>query len=147
MTTGFYITTRVINKIIAEHYECITITKPAPPEIKDGITIYGSSTTERIPVQKGLVTSLEKCREYIHNNYLNVELTKTQVEDIFRYLCSDINWRIIVNNKKESELLNKIIIDLVIPIEEMTNSKGIYQKIIQEMENQNLFPKVQTPDK
>jgi hypothetical protein len=147
MTTGFYITTRVINKIIAEHYECITITKLAPPEIKDGITIYGSSTRERIPVQKGLVTSLEKCREYIHNNYLNVELTKTQVEDIFRYLCSDINWRIIVNNKKESEILNKIIIDLVIPIEEMTNSKGIYQKIIQEMENQNLFPKVQTPDK
>ena len=142
MTTGHYITTRVINKIIAEQTEYTTITRPTPPEIKDGITIYGSSTRERIPVQKGLVTSLEKCRDYIANKYLNVELTKTQVEDIFRYLCSDINWRIIINNKKESELLNKIIVDLVIPIEEMTNSKGIYEKIIQEMENQNLFPKI-----
>ena len=147
MTTGHYITTRVINKIIAEQTDYITVTRPTPPEIKDGITIYGTSTKERIPVQKELVTSLEKCRDYIHTKYLNVELTKTQVEDIFRYLCSDMNWRIIINNKKESELLNKIIIDLVIPIEELTNSQGIYEKIIREMENQNLFPKVQTSDK
>jgi Trm5-related predicted tRNA methylase len=147
MTTGHYITTRVINKIIAEQTEYITVTRPAPLEIKDGITIYGTSTKERIPVQKELVTSLEKCREYIHNKYLNIELTKTQVEDIFRYLCSDMNWRIIINNKIEYELLNKIIIDLVIPIEEMTDSKGIYAKIIGELENQNLFPNVQTPDK
>ncbi len=142
MTTGHYITTRVINKIIAEQTEYITITRSTPPEIKDGITIYGASTKERIPVQKELVESLEKCRQYIHNKYLNVELTKIQVEDIFRFLCSDINWRIIINNKKEYELLNKIMIDLVIPIEEMTNSKGIYEKIIEEMENQNLFPKI-----
>jgi len=99
---------------------------------------------ERIPLHKELVVSLEKCRDYINKKYLNVELTSSQIEDIFRYLCSDLNWRIFINNKKESEILNKVIIDLVIPIEEKTHSKGIYNKIIEEMENQYLFPKVRS---
>ncbi|HUS99234.1 MAG TPA: hypothetical protein VMY59_02830 [Candidatus Thermoplasmatota archaeon] len=141
MTTGFDITTRVINKIIAEHYECITITKPAPPEIKGGVTIYGTTIQERIPLQKDLIASLERWRKYIHNKYMNIELTKTQVEDIFRYLCSDIKWRIFMKNKKESEILNKIVIDLVIPIEEITDSKGVYDKIIEEMKKSMSFPK------
>ena len=147
MITGYDITTRVINRIIAEQNEYITITRPAPPEIKGGVTIYGAKKRERIPLHEELVRSLEKCREYINKKYLNVELTSTQVEDIFRFLCSDFNWRIFINNKKESEILNKVIIDLVIPIEEMTDSKGMYDKIIEEMENQCRFPKVRTRDK
>jgi hypothetical protein len=106
------------------------------------VTIYGNKKKERIPLHKELVVSLEKCRDYINKKYLNVELTSNQVEDIFRYLCSDLNWRIFINNKKESEILNKVIIDLVTPIEEITDSKGVYNKIIEEMENQCLFPKL-----
>ena len=111
------------------------------------MTIYGNKKRERIPLHKELVASLEKCRDYINKKYLNEELTSNQVEDIFRYLCSDFNWRIFINNKKDSEILNKVIIDLVTPIEEMTNSKGIYDKIIEEMENQWLFPKLHTRNK
>jgi hypothetical protein len=73
---------------------------------------------------------------------MNVELTSNQVEDIFRYLCSDLSWRIFINDKKESEILNKVIIDVVTPIEEITDSKGVYDKIIEEMENQSLLPKL-----
>ncbi len=106
------------------------------------MTIYGDKRRERIPLHKELVVSLEKCREYINKKYLNIELTSNQVEDIFRYLCSDLNWRVFVNNKKESEILNKVIVDLVIPIEDMTDSKGVYNKIVEEMENQCLFQKL-----
>jgi hypothetical protein len=106
------------------------------------VTIYGTKKKERIPLHKELVVSLEKCRDYINKKYLNVELTSIQVEDIFRYLCSDLNWRIFINNKKESEILNRVISEVVSPIEEMTDSKGVYDKIIEEMENQSLFPKL-----
>ena len=111
------------------------------------MTIYGKKKKERIPLHKELIVSLEKCREYINKKYLNTELTSNDVEDIFRYLCSDLNWRIFVNNKKESEILNKVIVDLVIPIEDMTNSKGVYNKIVEEMENQCLFPKLHSRGK
>ncbi|MFA5101582.1 MAG: hypothetical protein WC525_00360 [Candidatus Thermoplasmatota archaeon] len=120
------------------------VTKPAPPEIKDGVTIYDTYRRERIPLKKELVTSLEKCRDYINKKYLNVEVKTTQVEDIFRYLCSDLNWRIFINNKEESDLLNKVIIEVVTPIEEITHSKGVYNKIIEEMDNQSSFPKLRS---
>jgi len=106
------------------------------------VTIYGITIRERIPLQKELVASLEKCRDYIYHKYLNVDLTKTLVEDIFRFLCLDINWRIFIKNKKESEILHRIIIGLVIPIGEMTDSNGAYDKSIEEIENQCLYPKV-----
>ncbi len=106
------------------------------------MTIYGAPQRERIPLQKELVASLEHCRDYINKKYLNVEITTSHVEDIFRYLCSDINWRIFINNKKESEVFHKVIFQLVVPIEDLTNSNGVYTKIIEEMENQCLFPKV-----
>ena len=108
------------------------------------MTIYGNTKRERIPLHKELVASLENCRDYINKKYLNVDLTSKQVEDIFRYLCSDFNWRIFINNKIESEILNKVIVDVVKPIEEMTNSKGVYDRIIEEMENQCLFPKLRS---
>lgn len=111
------------------------------------MTIYGKKKKERIPLHKELVVALEKCRDYINKKYLNVELTPNQVEDIFRFLCSDLNWRIFINTKKESEILNKVIIDLVTPIEEITDSKGVYNKIIEEMENQCLFPKLHSRGK
>ena len=106
------------------------------------MTIYGTQKSERIPLHKELIASLEKCRDYINKKYLNAELTTNQVEDIFRYLCSDLNWRVFINNKNESEILNKVITDVVTPIEEMTDSKGVYDKIIGEMENQCRFPKL-----
>jgi hypothetical protein len=140
--TGYDITTRIINRVIAEQNEYVTITISAPPEIKGGVTVYGNKKRERIALHKELLMSLEKCRDYVNKKYLNVELTSNQVEDIFRYLCSDLNWRIFINNKKESEILNKVIVDVIIPIEEMTDSKGVYDKIIKEMENQCLFPKL-----
>jgi hypothetical protein len=140
--TGYDITTRIINRVIAEQNKYVTITRSAPPEIKGGVTVYGNKKRERIPLHKELLISLEKCRDYVNKKYLNVELTSNQVEDIFRYLCSDLNWRIFINNKKESEILNKVIVDVIIPIEEMTDSKGVYDKIIKEMENQCLFPKL-----
>jgi hypothetical protein len=142
--TGYEITTRIINRVIAEQNEYHTDTRPAPPEIKDGVTMYGVRRRERVPLQKELVASLEKCRDYINKKYLNVEITSTQVEDIFRYLCSDLNWRIFINTKKESELLNKVIIEVVMPIEELTDSEGVYEKIIDEIENQFLFPKIRS---
>jgi Pyruvate/2-oxoacid:ferredoxin oxidoreductase gamma subunit len=140
--TGYDITTRIINRVIAEQNKYVTITRSAPPEIKGGVTVYSNKKRERIPLHKELLISLEKCRDYVNKKYLNVELTSNQVEDIFRYLCSDFNWRIFINNKKESEILNKVIVDVIIPIEEMTDSKGVYDKIIKEMENQCLFPKL-----
>jgi hypothetical protein len=140
--TGYDITTRIINRVIAEQNKYVTITRFAPPEIKGGVTVYRNKKRERIPLHKELLISLEKCRDYVNKKYLNVELTSNQVEDIFRYLCSDLNWRIFINNKKESEILNKVIVDVIIPIEEMTDSKGVYDKIIKEMENQCLFPKL-----
>jgi hypothetical protein len=140
--TGYDITTRIINRVIAEQNKYVTITRSAPPEIKGGVTVYSNKKRERIPLHKELLISLEKCRDYVNKKYLNVELTSNQVEDIFRYLCSDLNWRIFINNKKESEILNKVIVDVIIPIEEMTDSKGVYDKIIKEMENQCLFPKL-----
>lgn len=110
------------------------------------MTIYDTKKRERIPLHEELVVSLENFRDYINKKYLNIELTSNQVEDIFRYLCSDLNWRIFINNKRESEILNKVIIDVITPIEEMTDSKGVYDKIIQEMENQSLLPKLRSHD-
>lgn len=140
--TGYDLTTRIINRIIAEQSEYLTVTKPAPPVIKNDVTIYGVPKKEHIPLHRELVASLENCRNYINKKYLNVGITTSHVEDIFRYLCSDINWRIFINNKIESEILNKVIFDLVIPIENLTQSRGVYNKIIEEMDNQCLFPKV-----
>ena len=111
------------------------------------MSIYGKKKKERIPLHKELVVALEKCRDYINKNYLNKELTSNQVEDIFRYLCSDLNWRIFINNRKESEILNKVLVDLVTPIEEITDSRGIYDKIIKEIENQCLLSKLRSRDK
>jgi len=111
-----------------------------PPDIQDGVLIYGNNNRERIPLHKELVVSVEKLRDYINKKYLNVTLTSHQVEDIFRYLCSDLNWRVFINNSKEFEILNKVITDVVIPIEEMTDSEGVYDKIIEEIENQCRFP-------
>ena len=140
--TGYDITTRIINRIIAEQNEYITTIRPAPPEIKGGVMIYGNNKKERIPLHKELVVSLERCRDYINKKYLNVKLTPSHVEDIFRYLCSDLNWRVFINNKNESDILNKVITDVVTPIEEITDCKGVYDKIIREMENQCRFPKL-----
>lgn len=120
------------------------MTKPAPPVFKRGVTIYGASKKERIPLQRELVASLEHCRDYINKKYLNVEITASHVEDIFRYLCSDINWRIFINNKRDAEMFHRVISDLVVPIEDLTQSKGVYDKIIEEMENQCLFPKLRS---
>jgi hypothetical protein len=145
--TGYDITTRIINRIIAEQNEYVTITRPTPPEIKGGVMIYGNNKKERIPLHKELVVSLERWRDYINKKYLNVKLASSQVEDIFRYLCSDLDWRIFINNKNETEILNKVMTDVVTPIEEMTDSKGVYDKIIGEMENQCRFPKLYSRSK
>jgi len=109
-----------------------------------GVPFYDTSHWEKIPLYKELVASLERCRDYVNKNYLNVELTSSHVEDIFRFFCSDLNWRIFINNREEYEILNKIIVDVVIPIEEITDSQGVYDRIIQEMENQCLFPRVRS---
>lgn len=78
---------------------------------------------------------------------MSIELTSNQVEDIFRCLCSDLNWRIFMNNKNESEVFNKVINDIIKPIEDMKGSKDIYDKIIEEMENQSLLPKLSFSNK
>jgi len=138
--TGYDITTRIINRIIAEQTDYVTIVRPVPPEIKDGVLIYGNNKRERIPLHKELVVSLERLRDYINKKYLNVKLRSSQVEDIFRYFFSDLSWRVFINTSKESEILDKVITDVVMPIEEMTASEGVYDKIIEEIENQWYFP-------
>jgi len=111
------------------------------------VIIYGDQEKVRIPLHNELVTSLERCRDYINKKYLNTELTSNHVEDIFRYLCSDLNWRIFIKNRKESEILDKVIIDVVTTIEEITDSRGVYDKIIEEMENQSILPKIRSRNK
>lgn len=147
ITTGQYITSQIINKIIAQHHKHLTTPPPAGFWMYRGVPFYDTSHWEKIPLHKELVASLERCRDYVNKNYLNVELTYSQVEDIFRFFCSDLNWRIFINNRAEYEILNKVIVDVVLPIEEITDCQGVYDKIIDEMENQCLFPRVRSRGK
>jgi hypothetical protein len=144
ITTGRSITTRVINRIIAGQNESLVVPASVPPGIVRDVPFYDTATWEQLPLHKELVASLEKCREYVNRHYLNVELTSSHVEDILRFFCSDINCRIFINNREEYEILHNVIVDMVTGIEEMTETRGIYDKIIDEMENQCRFPRVRS---
>jgi len=85
---------------------------------------------ETVLISKNCLNAIEKWRDYINKNYLFVELYLPHIEDIFIQLY--------VTNYVDL-LDNKLIKDMISKIEEGTNCKGLFIKVLDFLRNNNFI--------
>ena len=134
MTTGHDITTRIINIVLAEQIDISPMHEKIVVDINSGgeFVFHEYNRTQNL---KSWTKSIEKLRNYINKNYMFLELKEPQIEDIFRYLCTEDDWKVAIDNK-DSVVGYNIVKELIAEIEKITKCPGLFDKILNEKKNQ-----------
>jgi len=134
MTTGHDISTRIINIVLAEQIDISPMYEKIVVDINSGgeFIFHEYNRPQNL---KSWTKSIEKLRNYINKNYMFLELKEPQIEDIFRYLCTEDDWKVAIDNK-DSVIGYNIVKELIAEIEKITQCQGLFDKILNEKKNQ-----------